>query len=137
MLGWIEMVILGIEIFIAFRVFLKEYTLNVEGHKISIFLSVLLQLLNTVLAILDFSVFTISAQNDAASLFNVTDENTYRDWCVSVSNNSVACINKERGIGGQGELMSSGESIVSGWLVLILVIGTTVALIERRFEACW
>jgi hypothetical protein len=92
-----------------------------------------LQVFNTVLAILDFSIFMVNAQNDADALYNVTDPKTYRDWCVSVSNTSMSCIKDKQGdIGMVSDGVRSNE-IISGWTTLIVMLGiSAVFLMQGR-----
>ena len=137
LLGWVEMAILLIEIGIAFweKYFKPD---DDEGSDSTIFrfevvIMWMLQLLNTFLAILDFSVFTIAAQNDADDLYNVTDSNTYRDWCVSVSNTSSSCIDMHRNQNSAGREISISDTgvvlAVSLVCVIVVVFGVWMGLL--------
>ena len=142
LLGWVEMAILLIEIGIAIweKYFKPD---DDEGSDSTIFrfevvIMWMLQLLNTFLAILDFSVFTVAAQDDADDLYNVTDSNTYRDWCVSVSNTSSSCIERHRIQSSAGREISISESggsdtgvvlAVSLVCVIVVVFGVWMGLL--------
>ena len=125
-LGFVELAILGFEISIAVW---EKYFKPDDGvtgiMRIEVIMLVGLQIFNTILAIVDFSVFSVNAQNDADSLYDVTNSETYRDWCVSVSTNSMSCIATQRShSGGVSSAVPNAE--VSSLLIVTVVIGAMV-----------
>jgi hypothetical protein len=78
----------------------EQYTKEESVSRMLAYIMMMLQVGQVVLAIVDFSVFTTSAYNDAAVLFGESikdlETNASAIWCVSMTNTSLACLNKEK-----------------------------------------
>ena len=99
--------------------------------RLAIVIMFMLQLLNMVLAICDFSIFMVNAQNDADSLYNVTSVDTYKNWCVSVSDNATTCIDDARGITNDGTLSRGTRSELSMVVVVVVAMGIGLVVLMR------
>ena len=108
-------------------------------HVILFMIALLCQTIGTALAIVDFVVFTISAQSDAEMLFSAsmsnnptTGEWNTNDWCVEMTRDSQICLHNHSIVDLKPSQVSSASATTLLFLpMLIVVIATTAAAVAR------
>jgi hypothetical protein len=102
-------------------------------------IALLCQTTGTILAVVDFAVFTISAQNDAEILFSAsmsnnatTGEWNTKDWCVEMASVSQECLHNHSIVNLKRSQMSSASVTTLVFLPMLVVIATTAATAMAR-----
>ena len=96
--GSLELVIILGEIALEIYVYMKQQKLSVE-----IYVGVGLQIVGTIIAIVDFAVFSTRARQSTQSVFSSTVESG--SWCVSLANETQTCT-------GIGKLQELGKGYI-------------------------
>ena len=108
-------------------------------HVILFMIALLCQTVGTALAVVDFVVFTISAQDDADMLFSAsmsnnatTGEWNTKDWCVEMTSDSQICLHNHSIVDLKpSQLSSASAGTTLLFLPMLVVIATTAAAVAR------
>ena len=141
-LGWIELACIVGEVadVIADLKLDKGDPSSTTVHVILFVIALLCQTIGTILAVVDFAVFTVSAQSDAEMLFSASmsprtnRDNSWntKDWCVEMASVSQEYLYNHSIVDLKPNQVSSAASVPTLlFLPILVVIATTAATATR------
>ena len=144
-LGWIELACIVGEVadVIADLKLDKGDPSSTTVHVILFVIALLCQTIGTILAVVDFAVFTVSAQSDAEMLFSASmsprtnRDNSWntKDWCVEMASVSQEYLYNHSIVDLKPSQVSSASVTTLLFLPMLVVIATTATALATATVA--